>query len=1725
MITKPARPRRAPRAAIGSNSSVMPACDPRVVATLLSAVLAACSYGSGPEPEATNAQAVIGQCTRNEAALRSSSPECAIDSDCPCGSYCDDVDHACRFQCMVPPGNQAEACATGTQCDDTGRCVAPGHTPPSNAPTLSANPAALTTIVGGAPGSLQVKLTMFTGGTALLAAAATPVRAVANDGAQVSCDGGASFGHDCTLTAWSFAFDGTQYNASKALLARTPAGATLGAGQVHLRIDDLDADTVVPVSAALANSTSPDGDYHGLVTSWAVPAGIPVTAHVRGRMMIVEDPTRTLGPDGAFSTQLYTPTNPTPGKTRVFWLEAPNAVHDPNSGLYADYQPAALNFNAATGALTTTFYRELLNNQEPITLNLTRDPGPPALCNTDADCSNGWACSVMARVCAPHSAIDGGPTAFWFLDPRSSQWFDAIDDLIGNGTTVTGAARPELATTGAELIESLACTTPQNGAGHLGLVQIKQSTGASRSGDLACVLDNNLNNLTLNPGAVGLATYYDRKGNAPAEALLNTCLADLARPITSSFTTAFASSNGDCVNLARFLPALRLLATGELNKQTSINTFPQDARLSTLARRLVGAWGQLHGFIATTGLQKREFEDATTATPTAARANLLALLDVMDAGWAALLDARVAPMIQNLVGTEDGSDDALFWPEVDYRLNKKPSAYWTFNNGQTTDLIQNAQLVVQRNPRCDIFLHCDPPPPSCLPVAGQSSWNQGWSCPGMAATLPATAHVSDPGNMSVTFNVDPLDAEFPPYSGGTILATATLAVFETWDSGGQWLNLAHPTASGTPQIVSVRTGLLGYWTGGTTGGAGPTFGTQVAVVRDTLAKTYTVYVYDPSRNGGQPQTFVVGYSQPVSGMLPSMSANRVIIGAGPLATVTNAWWAGTPQRRSSYAAHIDDVAIWNSMLSKREFERFARVRAFTETTRAVYPMDMVLEDYGTQELKTPVATDLLNAQIAHLELADRLAVHMRYQAQAACDSNDPAAKADVASVVARLGRTLRQSTAVKMLTGNGDADTTNADRVLLGAKTSQLIRDLTVLTTCRNPYNLTDREVPLYFNGISPTADEKAAFFAASDHLLTLAEQRTATAQTALDAVRTRWDQARTSNIAQLQDDTARASRVDELATKYGEALVRLCGISDRTPQQIIADIDAGTFSIDTCFIKPPQGTTCPTSNTSGPIMDADPTCYRGAIGGAVVDIRTAYYAQQAAYQSWQAAIGNSAAAEKLCVLKEMDVFGCSALDRHALTGVTCPAGHQGTIQLIENYNAEMIRMENEKSWFDAVVHTVSTIAAVAAAAATTGPGGAFLVAAVGVMKPVSDQMGTSMEDRKRAHEATLQERALVEDVRACWNTAEQYERSIAAAEQASQEASSRMQAAVIAFENNLAEGREIMAIAPQEIDRELSRPALPIAFHYWLPEALETYQLAYDSARRYTYMALRATEYDTLTSYATPQTGKPSRGAVLGAWLPPTLTQQLALMRDQTNTRTTLHGPPRLGHMTFDLGAKFFGLEESSDQFGAALQQYAQPVYSSHGEYLGLGVQFSLVPSATDEAPTWRCAERIWRVNLGAVNFPTTSDGTHVKLLKKNLFASRTCGGDGFQVATLRPSTNLLVGGGDASAPVPENTNSVADVALMDFNQPDALLNFKTRDDFLNGSSSELALQELYGDYVLLFPATALNQGLDLGALRDFFMRFDFLSVDNTPPVQAVMRKQPANASSSIVIPTGGTP
>src|SRR5689334_15411696 len=94
------------------NSSPLPGIDgiartAWTVATFTAALIASgtgCTADGDAEHIATSTKASVVQCTRDEVVLRSpTKTECATDANCPCGSFCDPVDHVCGFTCMVPP--------------------------------------------------------------------------------------------------------------------------------------------------------------------------------------------------------------------------------------------------------------------------------------------------------------------------------------------------------------------------------------------------------------------------------------------------------------------------------------------------------------------------------------------------------------------------------------------------------------------------------------------------------------------------------------------------------------------------------------------------------------------------------------------------------------------------------------------------------------------------------------------------------------------------------------------------------------------------------------------------------------------------------------------------------------------------------------------------------------------------------------------------------------------------------------------------------------------------------------------------------------------------------------------------------------------------------------------------------------------------------------------------------------------------------------------------------------------------------------------------------------------------------------------------------------------------------------------------------------------------------------------------------------------------------------
>jgi hypothetical protein len=1638
----------------------------------LASVLAACS--SDPSSLSSAARlATVGQCQRDEEVLFNPEPYgCAIDESCACGSFCSQASHTCAFDCLPDaPVNDPLACPAGEVCDDAGRCVdaASVPPPPSHAPQLAVAPAAVG-VADGAAANVEVRLRLAAGftGADRSAAEESEVRVAASEGFSLGC-GGAERAGECTFDAWTFGFDGADLVASRAVtVRREPGSPDEGQVTVHLATADETA-TIAVVRAAAGGS---DAAFTGVVTSPAIDTPIAVTAVRRGAVLVVRDALHMVSAHGVIVLDVLPDDTAAGTVRRTTWLSAPGGAE--GQALPADYVAIAPLVADDSGALATAFELRYPASGDAVTWQLALVPAGDAVaeCASDTDCGAGWRCPASLAVCVPSEDLTApsGALESTLEDPRSDLWWNAVLPWIGTGTEASAAA---FQTDGAHFVERLLCSTAAATIGNLGAIVLQGSN--SRSGDLACA--NDTWSTIDGAGAAGLVTRSDRNLDANALTMLEACLADLSKTPPASIWSELSSVSGTCANLARFYPALRAMATAENDKVTGLGF---DRRVDGMFLRLVQQWLQVHGFVASQATSVAEYGPETETAEGDVRAELEQVIDRVNEGWTALLDHRVAGELPR-----NGT--------TDFRIAKRPAAYWTFDDGRLDDEIAGRALVGGGAGACG---HS----------TTSSMLSQGYDCPGYRSELPGLST----GNMTVSFYARPSYAEFPPYVGGTIVATPTMAiVYNPIDASNLTLGIAHPVEGGGVEWVGFK------WVYDLQDS------TYVAIVRDAAAMTYTAHVYDHAPCGScPPRSFSATqrYYQRVGGTLPTGSLQsyeppnrrelvgepRSLVPRTSTAVLVGAGWF--PAKRS-FVGQLDDVAIWNTALSAAEFKRFAVARGDNQVGRTAWPYDTVIADNDTEEYGSPLAAIEREADASRLGLVARYLELMRAQVDLACQLDDADAKAAVAAALDRAGLTMRQSLALDGLLAPTSLPSDAVlrarledDAELVRARRGAVARLAAALSRCTSPYGLTDNEVPLYF-ALPDEPSANQAFFAASDYLRGLAAQRVDEAAANFNLFASRWDAARQSQLQEALTSDQRDRRIAELAQRYGEPMRRLCGLEDMTSEEVLAGFTDGTLSVNDCFVR--ETNACRNGNFLEPIRDADPGCYRGQIGASILDVSAAQHGFLGAYSRWQAAAADAASAARLCVLKEIDEFGCSAADRQHLEGISCPPGYQGTQQLAADYNDYMTRHERASGLITNLVATATRIGAViGAAAASGGVGGAFVAFAVGNMDFIVTDLGNSMSERKRQYEEMLRHRAAVDAIRSCWAQAEQYERAISGAEESAKEALARLQSGTMAVDNGLGELRSQALEGPIVVERERTRTVVPVAFHYWVSESLEDYRFSMDVAKRYTYLALRAAEYDTQQSFRESSLTRPSTQAILASQRPGKLRQQLTLLDNHTNTRDAWGRDPSQKFTVIDLGKDVLGLGFPST-VGGELIKRTRAVYDRNGTYVGQGIRFTFLPDDDAPTPTYRCAERLWHANIGAAGgIGSISGPVELKLYQRNLFASRMCDDNGLQVASLRPEVNLFIATGETGSYTPAAQSRSAGINVSRLDSAGVVEAFLNQDGYRDGSSAELAGAGLYGDYVLIIPKPTINQGVNLSAISQLLLRFDYVSVDNSPIV-----------------------
>lgn len=335
-------------------------------------------------------------------------------------------------------------------------------------------------------------------------------------------------------------------------------------------------------------------------------------------------------------------------------------------------------------------------------------------------------------------------------------------------------------------------------------------------------------------------------------------------------------------------------------------------------------------------------------------------------------------------------------------------------------------------------------------------------------------------------------------------------------------------------------------------------------------------------------------------------------------------------------------------------------------------------------------------------------------------------------------------------------------------------------------------------------------------------------------------------------------------------------------------------------------------------------------------------------------------------------------------------------------------------------------------------------------------------------------------------------------------EATRRFETAIIDLENQRIAAINLVHQARASIAREEGRLVTRYSHHYWLDEAIDSYERDFEHAQRLTFMALRAIEYEF-------QQSLDLRQDILGAKTPEELQNAIVLLRQEQFTRTLNSRRPEESQLVMSLRDQILRIDDqesdvagerdwsATESFRDRVMSGTNAVFDDLGNYLGQGIRFDLLP---DGALEHRCGERLWSMtatlqgDLLDVDAPNTS----VFVIRNNSFSSQWCEGHEEEGAAYQTASMLPVGG----LFQPDNQGGSESFGLSKitamlqpwFNVPRSEF---YKESYSEGASEEFAGRGLYGEYTILFPWKGLlEDGFPLERVEDILIRFDYISVDN---------------------------
>jgi hypothetical protein len=1679
---------------------------------------------------------------------------CDNDETCPCGTYCS-LDAVCTAACVTPNPIPELTCGSGLACTPLGRCAtSPTDPGPPLELTLALSEPVVTANTVGAPviKPLAVRVAAISL-AALDPTSPAPVRLTIaevrafeqgrTDEAPVNpprlrCAAGAPLTSSCTIDGgWTFdVVAGTLQSAPKSIWVEIPQSATEQDWTLEARSEWAadPAQTIVRAVPVTFPATDP-GRYRGtmaLPNAGAVPATdaitMPIEALVTSTHVAIFDPTRLVLPDGHVVIS-----RSAANATLVGWLTStPNAgsprfdvvLRDPQ----LTYVPATGHLAIGMGLVTRTGVAAT-----PITLALERtgDVDAPACpCATDSYCN-----TAMAR-CLPGSGppSGGGIVSASTAVPSVALPSTTLDAWVPPLTAMVALDSTRLAgTSGVEKIERPYCfessTQPPQTPARFA------TTGSQdpASADLLCKHSEALPEYPQPTFAfLNRETEYRSPSSGAAFDLYQTCLDDLAVTPTGPANAANLLAAKKCVSLGRFFTALSANASGGIGQP-----LPENGQ--RLVTQLLRQWLGVNAYVASSAVQVRRFDDALALSSAAVHDRLGSVVDLVEDGLRVLLDLRVRPQFAS------GPDLAAVTVRPDYRIASRPTAWWSFNGGPSpapdgeglTPFTATGVSLAG-----ELYASGVPGTQFCTTTTPVALSDRRFTIAANLRLVPrATTVVVDkvgPGG-------DRLWVEAAPTQTGFMLLTVKdsrggVVTFPAVESGFIAIvadNGAYRLLRGTNLGVVTQLSPTSVIAGGPRWGAAGTvrLACDLPVVHNSCTSWHRNYVgdylditlrptyveqtpqyhyecstkkfspYDTSCSGPVPSSTVCTngaatkrtqiinglHPNPLQASVSALSVTGAIVYTGggetelPRFTIEWTDWRCkyTVQNHPMPVTGVkpacptpppdirwDEVSLWSRPITNAELGVMAATYKDIKTNQSLPAKPLTLA--GEQSAALPV--HIIESASAQLDLISDYIAAERAVMYEECYRGGPSPSRDRA--VARAGRNLRlisllESEAAYLAGLPGAATATwyaryqGAHRTLAGRR-ARAMRELQLAHECHNPLGITEDDLPLYVGEeVGPTGK----FFASSRFLTTKAKEEINHAQNRFDSAKAKYLQQRESAFQLSQHRENKAMREGKLRADYESALIRYCGKPVGTA--LLDGFLAGTLTPSNCFIKTelPQ---CADGATR-PLKDLPAACLRGDVGARLLAI------QAAAIDMSNAMNTHTRAVEQF----DGDMAYCARLQ----------AEREHNQDLLTLHNRHMKAMRDQKRELGLFGNFVTSLAHLAAGQV----GSAFGT----LVQEMQLDIAIREEAAQARYQEVVAERRDEEDLAACFHNVDNQKFAIDAAKDVMTRAGQDVTNAQFQLDNDRNAIEGLLDAAAGQLALEATLDSSPPHHHFWLDTEISDYHRHVTYARRLTYLALRALEYESqqpeqLSGYRTqaltarrpadldavataieqrsaPMQGVP--GFVVGA---PKIVLSL---RDEILRMGNLGGNPLPGEpqLSPEQAFKRYMMSESSK------------ILDATGRYIGRGIRFSVRPSAWSETS---CAERIWRL-MPSLQIDNPPNQHGMVLYQENAFGSQDCSApfDTVTVSRAQSSMNLLTG--DAAA-----FGTPSSMTALNIDGPLGLSHETLRDE-PESNISGLAGRGLYANYVLLFPPMTWTDA-NIAKIKDVLLRFDIVEVTHAPPL-----------------------